>query len=86
MRLVDVARQALLLTLTLSLPTLAASLAAGVVAGLGASAARLYDPLVTAVPRQLAVAAVLALSGATGAALLVRFTSELWAAIPTLVR
>lgn len=86
MQLVELAQQALLLALTLSVPALAAGLVAGVVAGLAATSARLHDATLAALPRQLAVAAVLLATGATGAASIARFARSLWAAIPTLVR
>ncbi len=85
MALVELARQALYLTLTLSVPVLAASFAAGAVTGLFATAMRLHDASVTHLPRQLAVGAVLLASGASGAALITRFAWSLWAAIPSLV-
>jgi flagellar biosynthetic protein FliQ len=85
-QLVELAQQALLLALTLSVPALAAGLVAGVLAGLVATAARLHDPALTALPRQLAVAAALLASGAAGATAIVRFARSVWAAIPTLVR
>lgn len=85
MALVELTRQALLLTLTLSVPLLAASLAAGAVAGLVATSMRLHDASVTHLPRQLAVGAVLLASGATGAALITQFARSVWVAIPSLV-
>lgn len=86
MLLVEYARQALLLALTLSTPVLAASLAASVAVGLVAASARVHDATLATLPRQLATAAVLLLLGGVGAGALVRFTLELWRSIPALVR
>jgi flagellar biosynthesis protein FliQ len=83
--LVELARQALLLSLTLSVPVLAAGLAASAVAGLLATSARLHDASLAHLPRQLAVAAVVLAMGASGAAAIVRFASALWSSIPALV-
>ena len=85
MALAELARQALFLTLTLSVPALAASLAAGAVVGIVATSLRLHDPALTLLPRQLAVGAVLLVSGSAGAAAIVRFASALWSSIPALV-
>ncbi len=85
MALAELARQALFLTLTLSLPALAASLAAGVAVGLVATSLRLHDPTLSLLPRQLAVGAALLASGGVGAAAMVRFAEALWSSIPSLV-
>ncbi len=85
MALVELARQALLLAATLSLPVLAAGLAAGALAGFAGAAARLHDPTLAVLPRQLAVGAVVASLGAAGLAAAVRFTEVVWRAIPALV-
>jgi len=83
--LVELARQALLLATTLSLPVLAASLAAGALVAFVASAARLHDGALAVLPRQLAVGAVLASLGGLGLAATVRFAEVVWRAIPALV-
>ena len=75
-----------LTSLLLILPLLAAGLVAGVLAGLVATSARLHDPALAALPRQLAVAAAVLVTGATGATAIARFARSVWAAIPTLVR
>lgn len=85
MPLVELARQALLLATTLSLPVLAASLAAGALVALASSAARLHDGSLAVLPRQLAVGAVLASLGGLGLAATVRFAEVVWRAIPALV-
>lgn len=85
MPLVELARQALLLATTLSLPVLAASLAAGTLVAFAASAARLHDGSLAVLPRQLAVGAVLASLGGLGLAATVRFAEVVWRAIPALV-
>jgi type III secretory pathway component EscS len=83
--LVELARQALLLASTLSLPVLAASLAAGALVGFVSAVTRLQDGALAVLPRQLAVGAVLAFGGAAGFAATVRFAEVVWRAIPTLV-
>ncbi len=85
MPLVELARQALLLATTLSLPVLAASLAAGALVAFASSAARLHDGSLAVLPRQLAVGAVLASLGGLGLAATVRFAEVVWRAIPALV-
>ena len=83
--LVELARQALLLALTVSLPVVAAGLAAGALAGFVSAALRLHDGSLALLPRHLAVGAVIAAFGATGLGAVVRFTDVVWRAIPTLV-
>jgi flagellar biosynthetic protein FliQ len=70
---------ALELVLLLSAPALAASAIVGLISGVGQSATQVQDPALSFVPRLLAVAAALVLSGAWMAAKLVAFTALLWA-------
>ena len=72
--------------LTLSLPALLAAAALGVVVGLLAAATQINDSALSFTPRLLGVALVIVLLGGWGAATLLRFTTELWRAIPALVR
>jgi flagellar biosynthetic protein FliQ len=83
--LVELAQQALVLALVLSLPTLIASLVAGAFSAVTAAAARIHDPAIAVLPRQLAVGAALVAFGGGGASLLLRFTRALWSSIPSLV-
>ncbi len=85
MALVELARQALLLAATLSLPVLAASLAAGALVGFASAVTRVQDGALAVLPRQLAVGAVIAAGGAAGLAATVRFAEVVWRAIPALV-
>ena len=85
-RATELAQQALLLVLTLSLPALLAAAALGVVVGLLAAATQINDSALSFTPRLLGVALVIVLFGGWGAATLLRFTTELWRAIPALVR
>jgi flagellar biosynthetic protein FliQ len=85
-RAAELTQQSLLLVLILSLPALAAGAVVGVVVGLFAAATQINDATLTFLPRLVAVTLVIVLLGAWGAGTLVRFTSELWRAIPLLVR
>lgn len=84
-RAAELAQQALLLVLTLSLPALLAAAALGVVVGLLAAATQINDSALSFTPRLLGVALVIVLLGGWGASTLLRFTTELWRAIPSLV-
>ncbi len=85
-RAVEITRHALVLVVSLSAPALAAGMIAGLVVGLFSSVTRVQDGLLASLPRLVAVALALALTGAAGASAVVRFTHDLWASIPTLVR
>jgi flagellar biosynthesis protein FliQ len=85
-RATEITQQALILALVLSVPALAASLAAGLLTGLLGSSTQIQDPSVSHLPRLIAVTAVLVIAGAWGAHSLLRFTTELWQAIPALVQ
>jgi flagellar biosynthetic protein FliQ len=85
-RAAELTQQGLILVLVLSLPALAAGALVGVVVGLFGATTQINDSTLTFVPRLLAVALVIVVLGAWGAGTLLRFTTELWHAIPTLVR
>jgi type III secretory pathway component EscS len=82
----ELTRQALFLTVWLSLPALGVCALVGVIMGLVGSASQVNDPAVAHLPRVLAVSLVVFALGGAGAATLVHFTHQLWQAIPTLVR
>jgi flagellar biosynthetic protein FliQ len=63
LELVDLARRALLLTVVVSLPVVAASALVGVLVGTFGSSVGANDPAVGHLPRLLIVAAVLAVAG-----------------------
>lgn len=86
LRAAELTQQGLLLMLLLSLPALAAGAVVGVLVGLFASATQINDSTLTFLPKLVAVALVIVVLGAWGAGTLVRFTTELWRAIPVLVR
>lgn len=85
-RAAELTQQALILVLILSGPALLASAVTGVFTGLFSATTQINDAAVSFVPKLLAVSLVLVLLGAWGAGTMVRFTHELWRAIPTLVR
>jgi flagellar biosynthetic protein FliQ len=85
-RAAELTQQGLILVLLLSLPALLAGAAIGVVVGLFSAATQINDSTLTFLPRLLAVTVVIVVLGAWGAGTLVRFTTELWHAIPVLVR
>ena len=85
-RAAELAQQALLLVLTLSLPALLAAAALGVVVGLLAAATQINDSALSFTPRLLGVTLVIVTLGGWGASTLLRFTVDLWRAIPVLVR
>ena len=85
-RAAELTQQALLLVLILSAPALVASAVMGILAGLFAATTQINDSTVTFLPKLLAVSLVVVSLGAWGAGTMVRFTHELWRAIPVLVR
>lgn len=85
-RAVEITRHALVLVVLLSAPVLAAGVIAGLVVGLFSSVTRIQDGLLASLPRLVAVALALLLTGAVGASAVVRFTHDLWSSIPLLVR
>lgn len=85
-RAAELTQQGLVLTLVLSMPALGAAALVGLAMGLFSSTTQINDQALTYLPKLLGVALVLVLFGGWGAALMLRFTRELWLAIPTLVR
>ena len=85
-RAAELTQQGLLLVLMLSLPALIAGAAVGVIVGLFGAATQINDATLTFLPKLVAVALVIVIFGAWGGQTLVRFASELWRAIPVLVR
>ena len=76
------AAEALALTLLLSLPALATSLVVGLLVSLFQAVTQLQDQTITFVPKLLAVALVLLLTGPALGAELARFTSHVFLALP----
>jgi flagellar biosynthesis protein FliQ len=85
-RAVELTQQGMILMLVLSLPALAAGALVGVVVGLLSATTQVNDPTLVFLPKLAAVALVIVLLGGWGAGTLLRFTAELWRAIPVLVR
>ena len=85
-RAAELTQQGLMLVLVLSVPALAAGAVMGLVAGLFTSATQNNDSSLTFLPKLIAVALVIVVLGPWGASTLVRFTTEMWRAMPTLVR
>jgi flagellar biosynthesis protein FliQ len=77
-----VVREGLLLVLLVSAPALLASLLVGLVVGAVQSATQIQDPSVAFVPKVVAVAVVLLVSGPLLGAHVVRFAQALLALIP----
>jgi flagellar biosynthetic protein FliQ len=80
------ARDALWLSLRLSLPVLGAAFVVGLLSALVQALTQLHDAVLGQVPRLLAVAAVLALFGAGLGSELLDYTRALWSHIPELGR
>ena len=74
--------EALQLVLWLAAPALVASVLAGLVTGVFQAATQVQDPALSFVPRLLAVAAALLVSGAFMQGRLVAFTTALWRELP----
>jgi flagellar biosynthetic protein FliQ len=85
-RAAELTQQALLLAVVLSGPALLAAAVVGVLLGLFSAATQIQDSAVGFLPKFVAVALVLVGLGGWGAATLLRFTHELWRALPALVR
>lgn len=84
--LVLLSAETLYLVLLVSAPALAASLVVGLGVGLLQAVTQVQEQTLSFVPKLVAVAVVLVLSGGWMSAELVRFTNELWSSIPALVR
>jgi flagellar biosynthetic protein FliQ len=78
--------EALYLVLLVSGPPLLVSLLVGLVVGLLQAMTQVQEQTLTFVPKLLAVGLVVATLGGWMGAELVRFTSQLWGSIPTLIR
>lgn len=83
--LVLLSAETLYLVLIVSMPALVASLAVGLGLGVLQAVTQVQEQTLTFVPKLVAVAAVLAVLGGWMTGELVRFTTELWTAIPRLV-
>ncbi|AKF07799.1 Flagellar biosynthesis protein FliQ [Sandaracinus amylolyticus] len=84
----DLARltaETLYLVLLVSGPALAVSVVVGLAIALLQAVTQVQEPTLSFVPKLVAVALTLALVGAWMSGEVVRFTSELWLAIPRLV-
>lgn len=84
--LVLLAAETLYLVLLVSAPALGASLVVGFGVGLLQAVTQVQEQTLSFVPKLVAVAVVLVVSGGWMSAELVRFTTGLWTAIPALVR
>jgi flagellar biosynthetic protein FliQ len=78
--------ESLYLALVVSAPVLGVSLVVGLVIGLLQAATQVQEHTVSFVPRLIAIAIVLAVSGGWMSGQVVSFTSGLWRSIPELVR
>jgi flagellar biosynthesis protein FliQ len=77
--------ETLYLVLLVSAPVLGVSLAIGLVVGLLQAVTQVQEQTLSFVPKLVGVGAALAVAGGWMGAQLVRFTGELWRAIPALV-
>lgn len=80
----DLGQQVVQVTLLLAAPPLAASLLVGVVIGVFQAATQIHELTLTFVPKILLVLVVLALAAPWMLDLMVNFTTNLYAQIPTL--
>lgn len=85
-QVIDIGTRALIVTAKVAGPFLAVVLAVGIVIGLLQSVTQLQEQTLTFVPKLLAVGLVVATLGGWMGAELVRFTSQLWGSLPTLIR
>ena len=77
--------ETLYLVLLVSAPPLLVSLAVGLVVGLAQAVTQIQEQTLSFVPKLVAVAVALAVGGSWMGGELLRFTGELWTAIPVLV-
>ncbi|MCS6798116.1 MAG: type III secretion system export apparatus subunit SctS [Myxococcota bacterium] len=77
--------ETLYLVLLVSAPSLLVSLGVGLVIGLAQAVTQVQEQALAFVPKLVAVAIALAVGGPWMGAELVRFTTQLWSAIPSLV-
>lgn len=80
----DLGQQVVQVTLLLAAPPLAASLLVGVVIGVFQAATQIHELTLTFVPKILLVLVVMALAAPWMLDLMVNFTTNLYAQIPTL--
>lgn len=78
--------EALYLVLLVSGPPLLVSLVVGLTVGLLQAMTQVQEQTLTFVPKLVAVGLVVTVAGGWMGAEVVRFTGQLWAQIPTLVR
>lgn len=78
--------EALYLVLLVSGPPLLVSLVVGLVVGLLQAMTQVQEQTLTFVPKLVAVGLVITVAGGWMGAEVVRFTGQLWAQIPALVR
>ncbi len=82
--LLRVSREAVYLVLLMSAPTLLASLAIGLVVSLLQATTQVQEQTLTFVPKLVGVFLVLLATGSWMGAQIVRYTSQLWHALPGL--
>ena len=83
---IRVGREALLLTLVLSLPPIGLSMVVGLIISIFQAATQIQEQTLTFVPKMIAVFGLLAALGFWMVAQLVRFTGVLWSALPEIAR
>jgi flagellar biosynthetic protein FliQ len=83
---VRVGREALLLTLVLSLPPIGLSMVVGLIISVFQAATQIQEQTLTFVPKMVAVFGLLAALGFWMVSQLVRFTGVLWSAFPEMTR
>ncbi len=83
---VRVGREALLLTLVLSLPPIGLSMVVGLIISVFQAATQIQEQTLTFVPKMVAVFGLLAALGFWMVSQLVRFTGVLWSTFPELTR
>ena len=76
--------ETLFLVLLVSAPTLLVSLAVGLVVGLLQAMTQVQEQTLAFVPKLVAVALTLAVTGTWMGGELVRFTTKLWASLPSM--
>ncbi len=83
---IRVGREALLLTLVLSLPPIGLSMVVGLIISIFQAATQIQEQTLTFVPKMIAVFGLLAALGFWMVAQLVRFTGVLWSTLPEIAR
>jgi flagellar biosynthetic protein FliQ len=82
----ELGRNAVQITLLLSLPLLAVSLIVGLVIGIIQAATQIHEATINFVPKMLALIAVLAIFGPWMLQNMVRFTVDIFSSLPNLAR